>query len=82
MMSEDPTQNLPPRSFDGRVLTELAAMRAELTGVRQELSQLNSRLTSLEEKVDERLRETRPIREGVLQRLTMIEAELRTSIVN
>jgi predicted nuclease with TOPRIM domain len=68
-MSEDLTQGLPPRPFEERVLSELSAMRQELTA-------MNSRLTSLEEKVDMRLRETRPIWEGVLARLTAIESEL------
>jgi predicted nuclease with TOPRIM domain len=68
-MNEDLTQGLPPRSFEERVL-------AELSGIRQELTGMNSRLTSLEEKVDARLRETRPIWEGVLARLTGIESEL------
>jgi len=67
-MSEDLTQDLP-RSFEERVLSELSAMR-------QELAAVNSRLSTLEEKVDTRLRETRPIWEGVLSRLTAIEAEM------
>ena len=68
-MSEDTTQGLPPRPFEERVLAELSAMRQELTTV-------NSRMSTLEEKVDTRLRETRPIWEGVLARLTTIESEL------
>ena|SRR5947199_6093577 len=68
-MSEDTTQGLPPRPFEERVLAELSAMRQELTTV-------NSRMSALEEKVDTRLRETRPIWEGVLARLTAIESEL------
>src|SRR5256714_207562 len=68
-MSEDTTQGLPPRPFEERVL-------AELSGVRQELTTVNSRLSTLEEKVDARLRETRPIWEGVLARLTAIESEM------
>src|SRR3989440_1858678 len=68
-MSEDTTQGLPPRPFEERVLTELSAMRQELTTV-------NSRMSALEEKVDTRLREARPIWEGVLARLTAIESEL------
>ncbi|HKP73021.1 MAG TPA: hypothetical protein VJT82_08790 [Pyrinomonadaceae bacterium] len=67
-MSEDLTKNLPS-SFEERVLAELAA-------IRQGTTQLNARLTSLEDKVDARLRETRPIWEGVQQRLTAIESEL------
>ncbi len=69
-MSEDLTKNLPG-SFEERVLAELAA-------IRQENAHLNVRLTSLEDKVDARLHETRPIWEGVLQRLTEIETGLNT----
>ena len=60
-MSEDPTKNLPS-SFEERVLNELAA--------------INARPTSLEEKVDTRLRETRPIWEGVQTQLKGIEKQL------
>jgi chromosome segregation ATPase len=89
-MNEDLTQKLPPQSFEERVLAEFAAMRQEFAAVHSRLAaledrvvaldtrmtSLESRLTSLEEKVDERLRETRPIWEGVLQRLTQIETVL------
>jgi len=40
------------------------------------LSSINERLTALEEKVDRRLQDTRPIWEQVLSRLTDIEARL------
>ena len=80
-MNEDPTQKLTDtRSFEERVLSELAMMRAEF---RTELSTLNARLTTvenrlttLEEKVDRRLQETRPIWENVQARLTVIEDTL------
>ena len=72
-MSEDITHGLPQRSFEERVLSELSGIRQEL-GTR--LTSVEERLTSLEDKVDARLRETRPIWEGVLARLTAIEAEL------
>ena len=51
-MSDDPTRELPrDGSFEVRVLAELAEIRG--------------RLTTLEEKVDSRLSETRPIWEAV-----------------
>ena len=82
-MSEDTTQGLPPRPFEERVLAELSGIRQEFTTQRETLTRLDDRLisvegrlTSLEEKVDTRLRETRPIWEGVLARLTAIESEL------
>jgi chromosome segregation ATPase len=86
-MSEDLTQNLPSRSFEERVLAELSAMRQEnsarfdsldtrVTSLGDWMTALEGRMTSLEEKVDARLRETRPLWESVQQRLTGIEKEL------
>ena len=90
-MSEDITQGLPADSFEGRVLAELSGIRQELTAVNSRLTvveykvttldgkvdSLDGRLTSVEEKVDARLRETRPIWEGIQARLTGIESELK-----
>jgi hypothetical protein len=62
-MSEEQTDRLEGGTpFEIRVLRELA--------------NLNNGLTSLEEKVDARLRDTRPIWEAVLSRLDSIEARL------
>ena len=59
-MSDNPTQQTPdPRSFEERVLTHF--------------DNLYGRLNALEDKVDSRLRETRPIWEAVLTRLTSVE---------
>jgi predicted nuclease with TOPRIM domain len=81
-MSDDPTQNLPT-SFEERVLAELAAIRQEnaqlgarMASLEKRVALIDERLTSLEDKVDARLRETRPIWEGVQQRLTEIERGL------
>ena len=60
-MSEDKTQQLP----DDGVRLILAR-----------LDSMDARLTSLEEKVDRRLQETRPIWEQVLSRLTDVEKRL------
>ena len=62
-MSEETTQNLPQ------------------DGVRQILARLDSmdeRLVGLEDRVDRRLQETRPIWEQVLARLDSLESEVRT----
>ncbi len=91
-MSEDLTQKLPQSPFEERVLAEFAAIRQDLatqrdmiarldghmTSLDTRLTSVETRLTMLEEKVDTRLRETRPIWEGILQRLTQIEAALDT----
>lgn len=65
--------------------TQFAAIRQEQAEQREMIGHLNirfnsldARLTSLEEKVDARLRETQPIWEGVQARLTGIESELVT----
>ena|SRR5919202_999500 len=75
-MSEDPTQGLPTHSFEERVLTGLSDIRQDLTRLDIRLTSVEGRMTSLEEKVDARLLETRPIWEGVLARLTAIESEM------
>ncbi|HMF57688.1 MAG TPA: hypothetical protein VK619_15200 [Pyrinomonadaceae bacterium] len=89
-MSEDLTKNLPSSSFEERVMAEFAAMRemmSRLDGrmgsletrmepVEMRVVSIDMRLTSLEDRVDARLRETRPIWESVLERLTGVESEL------
>jgi predicted nuclease with TOPRIM domain len=46
-----------------------------MTSLEDRVLSIDSRLTSLENKVDARLRETQPIWEGVQTRLTSIESE-------
>lgn len=67
-MSEDRTQNLP-RGDLSEVLSILRSIDGRLINV-------ENRLTALEEKVDRRLQETRPIWEQVLVRLTNVEEGL------
>ncbi len=67
-MSEDTTRNFQP-SFEERVLREFAALNSRM-------GSLETRLTSLEDKVDARLRETRPIWEGVQAQLKEIEKQM------
>ena len=68
-MSEETTERLNDGdSFEARVLSELAALREGMMA-------LNGRVSILEEKVDARLRETRPIWESVLERLKMMDAK-------
>ena len=71
-MSEDTTRNLPS-SFEERGLAELSSMRAEFS---RRFDSLETRLTSLEDKVDARLRETRPMWEAVQARLKEIDNRL------
>ncbi len=61
-MSEETTRKFNGHSFEERVLAEFVA--------------LNQRLTMLEERVDARLREIRPIWEGVKAQLDRVESKL------
>ena len=67
-MSEDPTQNLPQTSFEERVLAALAAIRSDI-------AMLDARVSSLEEKVDRRLQETRPMWEGVQAQIRQLDGK-------
>ena len=71
----------------GRVAAELvrintqmtagfAALDGRITALDGRITALDGRITALEEKVDSRLRETRPIWEAVLTRLDVIESRL------
>jgi hypothetical protein len=69
-MSEEQTERLEGSTpFETRVLRELSNLNRRFDG-------LEVRLTNLEEKVDVRLHETRPIWESVLARLESIETRL------
>lgn len=67
-MSEDTTRNLPGGDL-GEILSLLRSIDGRLTTV-------ETRLTALEDKVERRLHDTRPIWEQVLVRLTAIEERL------
>lgn len=67
-MSEDRTQNLP-RGDLGEAISLLRSIDGRLILV-------ETRLTALEDKVERRLQETRPIWEQVLVRLTNVEERL------
>ncbi len=72
-MSEDPRVRLDERGpFETRVLAELADLKAVLT---RKIDALDERLTALEEKVNARLREARPIWEAVLSRLDVMNSK-------
>lgn len=61
-------------SLEGR----LTSVENRLVSLEDRVLSIDTRSTSLEDKVDARLRETRPIWEGVLARLTEIEKGLST----
>ncbi|HEX8458284.1 MAG TPA: hypothetical protein VF656_13365 [Pyrinomonadaceae bacterium] len=81
-MSEDLTQNLPQASFEERVLNALLAIQTDLSAIRGDIATLDTRLTGvetrltvLEEKVDRRLQETRPIWEGVQEQIRKLDTK-------
>jgi predicted nuclease with TOPRIM domain len=83
-MSEESTGRLNDGgSFESKVLEQFAALResvnslgGRLSGIEERLSSVEVRLSELEEKVDARLRETRPIWENVLSQLEKIDSKL------
>ena len=80
-MNEDPTKELPGASpFEQRVLAQLGALRGEVAEIRTQqlamaknIAALDQRLSSLEETVDSRLKETRPIWEAVQAQLKKLD---------
>jgi chromosome segregation ATPase len=82
-MSEDTTKDLHgAHSFEERVLAELSSMRTEFSrrfdSLENRLTSFEGRLTSLEDKVDARLRETRPMWEALQAQMKEINKRLDT----
>lgn len=73
-MSEEPTRNLPRDGVE-RILARLTTFEDK---VENRFSNVENRLFTLEEKVDRRLQETRPIWEQVLVRLDGVESRVQT----
>ena len=69
-MSEETTQQLPNDA--------LKLILARFDSVDRRFDSTDARLTALEEKVDRRLQETRPIWEGVLAELKEVNRRLTT----
>ncbi len=67
-MSEETTQNFPG--------DDLRGIHARFDSVDGQLGSLDERLTALEDKVDRRLQETRPIWEQVLAKLDGLETKV------
>lgn len=68
-------------SIEGRMTSledRMTSVENRLVAVDDRVLSIDKRLSSLEDKVDERLRETRPIWEGMQQRLTEIEKSVNT----
>ena len=81
-MSEESTRNLPPHSFEERVLAALSAIRTEQSAIRTDVAALGERMStlerkvdSLEEKVERRLQETRPLWESVQAQIRKLDTQ-------
>ncbi|MDQ3918292.1 MAG: hypothetical protein M3348_07425 [Acidobacteriota bacterium] len=78
-MSDELTRQLP-NDLLRQILARLDSMDARFdsrfNSMEARLDSMDARLTALEEKVDRRLQETRPIWEGVLEQLKEINARL------
>jgi chromosome segregation ATPase len=80
-VNDDPTKELPGASpFEQLVLAQLGALRHEVAEIRTQqvgmaknIAALDQRLSSLEERVDSRLKETRPIWEAVQAQLKKLD---------
>ena len=79
-MSEDPTKDLARGSFEDRVLSELGAIRSDVAELKiqqnaivKNIAALDQRLTALEERVDARLKETRPIWEALQEQIKKLD---------
>jgi hypothetical protein len=89
-VNEDPTQDMPDaRSFEERVFARFDAIDARLdaideriTNAETRLYEFGVRLTSLEEKVDRRLQDTRPIWEAVQEQLKNISTKFDVVILD
>ena len=74
-MSENLTRQLPDDAVE-RILALLTSINSPLVSLEGKVDALDSRLTTLEEKVDRRLQETRPIWEQLLSYVEDIKTEL------
>jgi chromosome segregation ATPase len=81
-MSEDLTQNLPNNDLKlilvrlDSIDTRLDSVDKRLDVMDKRLDSIDARLTTLEDKVERRLLETRPIWESVLEQLKEMSAQL------
>lgn len=65
-------------AFEGRFDAFERRMEARFARLEEKVDAMDTRLTALEEKVDERLRETRPIWEAVQADLEYIKGEVKS----
>ena len=74
-MNEDLTREMPEQEPTLRQLYSLMIeMRTEMNGMKDEMSGMNQRLTRLEEKVEARLYDTRPLWERIISEVDSLRA--------
>jgi predicted nucleic acid-binding Zn-ribbon protein len=74
------TEILELRSEVGELRGEVAEVRAQQVAMAKNIAALDARLTSLEEKVDTRLKETRPIWEAVRAQIEKLDEKFNLFI--
>ncbi len=74
-MSENLTRQLPDDAVE-RILALLTSINSRLVSVEGKVDAMDTRLTTLEEKVDRLLQETRPMWEQLLSHVEDIKTEL------
>ena len=74
-MSEDATQQLLVMRVE-QIVSMLGVSNEDLQLVKKQQSELSARLESLENKVDQRLYDTRPIWENVLAQIEQLEKKI------
>ena len=81
-MSKDLTQNLNGSLEDkiDRLIIAVQSMDSRLGNIEARLGNVEARLEALETKVDERLKDTRPMWEAVQTQIAEVESSLRAEI--
>ena len=74
-MSEEITHQFPNNGFE-KILARFDLIDTQLGSISTRMNSFEVRLVSLEEKVDRRLMETRPVWEQVLQKLDGVDTRL------
>ena len=70
------------RSEVAEIRTQQIAMAKNIAALDQSLTSVDGRLTSLEEKVDSRLKETRPIWEAVMAKIEKLDEKFNVFILD
>lgn len=78
MRQEAATQSDAVRHELANMNSRMTTLEGRMTTLEDHMASFDARLASLEEKVEERLHDTRPVWEGVQARLAGIETEMKS----